>query len=359
MKTIYTKENFMHINLSYPTKVFSVFFDNMQFNLHLESEADYINIPIYKYSYITFAKQFAKYISISNQRKLTEQTSTYYEEFGYKKYKDITFAEVISGQPENLIFLFTEDNNYLDQFEQVAFNNLKPNTKLILLKDDYLQYGSNFLFRNNGQVLLESMQSFISEKSRGFSEQNITIIGSRSAGMAARIYANIFPSYKLVTFNTEYNVFNNEEAQYAINLNGIKFASGVEITSYDYQALNAKQLEQPQIMVNTSQYSFEESMKLTLFYAQINNNPKQIISLPPFYLQFIDEACKLPRDIESKPLFAVIKYHNIIQKLPVYSYGGEHYLKAVELLKIVGSRSLEVITENSIYQFNLKEHIDD
>lgn len=354
MKTIYTKENFMHINSEYTANTFNVFFDNTQHILDLNEEADYLNIPINKYSYVSFSKQYAKYISISNQRKLTEKVKENYEQLGFKKYKDITFAEVINGTPDNLIFLFTETDEYIDKFQDIAFDALKPNTKLIVLKDDYLQYGSNYLFRNNGELLVDSIKSFIKEKSNGFDLNNISIIGSRTAGKVARLYGELFPRYKLITFNTEADVFKTEEQQYVLDSNGLSFRDSFEITSFAYDNLTSDQLKGENILINTETYSFVETMKLVMFYTQIMNNRKMIITLKPISIEFIGEVCKLPNDIESKPLFAYLKTNNIVQKLNVFAYGGEYYLKQTELISVTGCVKLMIITENIQYQISVK-----
>lgn len=354
MKTIYTKENFMHINMDYSASTFSVFFDNIQYTINLKEEADYINIPIYKYSYISFPKQYAKYISISNQRRLTEDTTLKYEKLGVKKYKDITFAEIINGKPDNLIFLFTENGDYIDKFEDIACEVLKPNTKLIILKDDYMQYGSNYLFRNNGELLVDSMKAFIKEKSVGFDKNSIAIVGSRTAGRAARLYGALFPENNLITFNTEYNVFESEQEKYELDANGLIMADSFEISSYTVDKLSPDQQAEINIMVNTETYSFVETMKLVMYYTQISNNKKTVVDLKPTSIEFINEAHKLPQDIDSKPLFAYIRTKNIIQKLSVFAYGGEYYLKETELIRVNGRVKLVIITENSCYQIDVK-----
>ncbi len=359
MKTIYTKENFMHINLEYPLKTFSVFFDNVQYNLNLESERDFINIPIYKYSYVSFPKQFAKYVSISNARKLSQAKTEQYQELGFKKYKDITFAEYIQGNPENLIYLFTENEDYIDQYQDVAINNLKPNSKLIILKDDYMQYGSSYLLKNNGQLLVDSMVAFINEKSTGFAEDNITIIGSRTGARPAALYASLFPMYKLITFNTEYDVFNSELEQYELNVNGYNLKESVAFTSYSLSNLSQNQKEESELFVNTSKYSFVETMQLSFFFAQINNNLKSYIDLGIIYLRFQNEGYKLPQEIESKPLFAYIKYNNIVQKVNVYALGGQYKIREVEFLSLKGPKQLVVLTEDNIYLMDIRGEFND
>lgn len=349
MKTIYTKENFLHINLDYPNKTFSVFLDNIQTNLSLKEEADYINIPINRYSYISFPKQYAKYVSISNERKLTQLTTRLYEERGFKKYKDITFAEVINGTPNNLIFLFTENDKYIDKFEDVASESLKLHTKLIILKDDFLQYGSDYLFRNNGELLIESLKAFITEKSIGYDPNNISIIASRSAAKAGKMYSTLFPKYKLVTFNTEEQTYSSEACRYRLEANGLKLSDGIEISSYQFETLSPSQLREQKIIVNTKQYSFVETMRLAMFYTQINNNLKAIEVLPAIDLKFEKEVYKLPTEIQSQPLFAYIQSANIVQQLDVFSYGGEYYIKQVPLVEISQNPSLSIITEDKIY----------
>lgn len=354
MKTIYTKENFMHINLEYSANTFNVFFDNVQHTLDLKEEADYINIPIYNYSYIAFAKQYAKYVSISNQRRLTKQTQQNYEQLGVRKYKDITFTEVINGNPDNLIFLFTETGEYIDKFEETAVEVLKPNTKLIILKDDYLQYGSNYLFRNNGKLLVDSIKSFIKEKSSGFELNNISIIGSRTASKAARLYGTFFSDYNLITFNTEHSIYSSEQEKLELDANGLKLRQSFEISSYTIDKLGMNQQAENQILVNTESYSFVETMKLVMFYTQITNNRKNIVELKPIYIDFINEACKLPTEIESKPLFVYLKTNNINQKLNTFAYGGAYYIKDTELIRVNGRVHLFVITENTVYQIPVR-----
>ncbi|WOO89379.1 hypothetical protein R2F61_01360 [Mollicutes bacterium LVI A0078] len=359
MKTIYTKENFMHINNEYPLKTFSVFLDNVQYNLNLENERDYINIPIYKYSYVSFPKQFAKFVSISNLRKLTSAKTEMYEQLGFKKYKDITFAEYTQGIPDNLIYLFTENEDYLDQFQDIAINNIKPNTKLIVLRDDYMQYGSNYLFRNNGQLLIDSMKSFIAEKSQDFDSDKITIIGSRTGAKPAALYANLFPNYKLVTFNTEYDVFTSELEQYELNLNGLSFATGYEFTSFSIDNLKHKQKNESNLFVNTDKYSFVETMQLALFFAQINNNYKNVITLEANYFNFIEGDYKLPKNIDSKPLFAYIEFDNFFQKVNVYALGGQYKIRETDILNLNKDKQLVVITEDNIYKMVIKGESDD
>ncbi len=354
MKTIYTKENFMHINSEYSQSTFNVFFDNIQHSLELKTEEDYINIPIYKYSYISFPKQYAKHVSISNQRRLTEATTEKYADQGFKKYKDITFAEVITGTPDNLIFLFTENEQYLDRFENIAIDNLKPNTKLIILKDDFMQFGSNYLFRNNGASLVESFKAFITEKVVGFEEHNITIIGSRSGAKPAKLYASLFPEYKLVTFNTEHSIYTSEIEQYEISVNGFVLRDGIEISTYSIDALKHEHHKESHIMVNTDKYSFVEAMKLTMFFAQINNNLKAVVELVDFKLDFVNERCQLPTNITSKPLFAYLSSDNILQKLPVYAYGGEYYIKQTTILNAEKNLEMTVITEQNIYKLKVE-----
>lgn len=354
MKTIYTKENFMHINSEYPANTFSVFFDNVQYTLNLNEEADYLNIPIYKYSYVSFSKQYAKFISISNQRKLTEEVKTSYEQLGFKKYKDITFTEVINGTPDNLIFIFTENGDYIDKFQDIAFDVLKPNTKLIVLKDDYLQRGSNYLFRNNGELLVDSIKSFIKEKSVGFDMNNISIIGSRTAAKPARLYGELFPQYNLVTFNTEYAVFTTPEEKFELDSNGLMLKSGFEITSFTYDKLSHEQHAEENILVNTETYSFVETMKLVMFYTQVTNNRKMITALKPVSIEFVGESFKLPKEIGAKPLFAYLKTNNIIQKLNVFAYGGEYYLKEADLIRVNGRVKLMIVTETVNYQIDVR-----
>ncbi len=347
MKTIYTKENFMHINSEYPLKTFSVFFDDVQYDLELKDAEDYLNIPIHKYSYISFPKQFAKYVAISNARRLTEEKKELYDELGFKKYKEITFLEVETGTPDNLVILFTETDEYLDLFQDVAINNLKPNTKLIVLKDDYLQYGSNFLFRNNGELLIESLESFIQEKTEYFEAENVTIIGSRTGAKQAQVYSSLFPDFKLITFNTEYSNMKKEDELYAINTYGIKFANSLEFTTYSENKLTAEQRKEKSIVVNTKSYSFEEMMRLTLYYALINNSYKEEVNLAKITIDLSLDTFELPPEINAQPLMIFFKQKNILRTLDTYSYGGEYRVKTAVLQnENLSSGTLNIITEN-------------
>lgn len=350
MKVIYTRENFLHINNDYPLNTFSVFFDDVQHDIKLNCDNDYINIPIYKYSYVSFEKQYAKFVAISNQRRKTELEQEYNDEYGFKKYKDVTFAEYTQGTPENLLILFPEKIDYLDQYLEIVKGSLKYNTKLIVIKDEFLQYGSNYIFKNNGEYLFSSIVSFIDEKSQYFEPSQVTLIGSRTGAKAAKIYGHFFPDFKVITFNNEYKNMSESHEIHALQTNGISFKESIEFTSYAYERLLPEQSKERNIVINSENYSFTEMIKLSFFFAQINNKYREKIVLDSIVLKFEYERFELPKEIISQPLIAFYRSRNIMQRVKTYSYGGNYYLIATEFFvnNLVGK--IIVYTEDEIFE---------
>ncbi len=348
MKVIYTRENFLHINSEYPQKHFSLFVDEVQHEIKLNTAGDYINIPIYKYNYVSFEKQYAKYIAVSNQRRTLPEREEYYASLGIKKYKEITFGEFTNGNPDNLLILFTENPDYIDQYIDIAINNLKYNTKLIVLFDDYMQYGSNYIFKNNGEYLFEAMCSFITEKTQLFDTDKVTLIGSRTGAKAARLYGSFFSDFKVISFNTEYENMKTKEEIHAIKVNGINLRDAIEFTSRVDTKLDYNQSQEKWIVANNNLYSFSEVMKFSFYFAQINNNSKSLQAIDNFLPIVVNDSILAPAIINEKPLFTVFVKDYVWYKLDTYSNACQNYIVMSNILRDSGV--IYIYTENNIYE---------
>ncbi len=349
MKVIYNNVNFLHLNDNYPKKVFSVFFDEVQYDFNVETPESRINIPIKKYEKVSFQRQFARYVSTGNPRRLLPEEEEVYEELEMKIRNSVVYYE--TGNLEDytkLIFLFAESKEYELTLENVLKNNLKPDTKLIVLKDEYLQNGSNFMFRNNNESLIGPIINLIENEIRKVNAADVAIMGARNAAQAAKVYASFFEDIKLITFNSDYKSLKKPEEIHLLQYEGIELTKSIEITSFTIDTIEHEQLNEETLIVNTRNYSFEEMMKFTIFFTYAYFGEKTTINSENFILEETNNKFEIKNELQHRPQIVLQKIDGISSNLKVFSHGPVNYILKDDVVKDQVESELMFITQTEL-----------
>lgn len=349
MKVIYNNVNFLHLNDQYPRKVFSVFFDEVQYDINVEEPESRINIPIKKYDKISFQRQFAKYVSTGNPRRLLEYEEEQYEELGMKIKNKVVYYE--TGNVEDytkLIFLFAENKEYEITLESIIKDNLTEDTKLIVFKDEYLQNGSNFLFQNNYESLIGPIVNLIENETRKVEIENSVIIGARNAAQAAKVYGSFFTETKLITFNSDYKVLKEPEEFHLLQYEGIELAKSIEVTSFTVDTLEDGQLNEKELIVNTRNYSFEEMMLFMIFLTYSMFGKKTTTTNSNFVLDEVNGKFEIKNELMHRPQIVLQKVDGISTNLKVFSHGPINYILKDEVIRDQIESEITFITQTEI-----------
>lgn len=349
MKVIYNNVNFLHISENYPRKVFSVFFDEVQHDINVEDAESRINIPIKKYEKISFQRQFARYISTGNPRRLLAHEEELYEQLEMKIKNNVVYYE--TGNLENyskLIFLFAENNDYEVSLENILKDSLSEDTKLIILKDEYLQRGSNFLFRNNHESLVDMIVSLMENEMRKVEVENTVIMGARSGAQAAKVYASFFEDTHLITFNSDYKVMRSAEEFHLLQYEGIELVKSIEVTSFTKDTLEPSQLNELETIVNARNYSFEEMMKFTIFIMYSLMGKKTLIESQNLVLSEENRRFEIKNELQHRPQVVLQKVEGISVSLKVFSHGPRYFILKDDVIQDQVQSEFTFITQTEL-----------
>lgn len=349
MKVIYNNVNFLHLNENFPRKKFSVFFDEIQHDINVESLESKINIPIKQYEKVSFPRQFSRYVSTGNPRRLLPEDEELYEELEIKIKNHVVYYETGNLRDySKLIFLFAESDEYEITLEEVLKNNIKEDTKLLVFKDEYLQKGSNFLFKNNNESLIDNITAIMEREMRKLDIEDVVIMGARSGAQAAKVYGSFFEETTLITFNSDYKVMKTPEELHLLQYEGIKLRKSIEITSFLEETLESEQYNEDELIVNTRSYSFEEMMKFTIFFAYSFIGKKERSENENFVMDEVDQRFEIRNNLKHRPQIVLQRINGISSHLRVFSHGPINYILKDDVIKEKVESEIIFITQDEI-----------